>query len=204
MIKAITRVFKTDNLFRIVFLAVIMIFAFQDASAQQLKRVRIRHKIVAYDAHGKVIDSLTKNLKNQSQTSRYLDQVQVDMRQIELNIKKLRTEPGKEEEVKKTEEEKQKLLEESMKLIKQIQEDKKSLVTEYYIIVESFKNKKNAKKALNEWIGKGFPNAFLFHNKHRKWFYICIGMRRDYKNTIRLQFDLQKKGFDSWVYYWSE
>jgi len=181
-----------------------MIFTYQAASAQQLKKIRVRHRIVAYDAHGKVIDSLTKNLKNQSQTSRYLDQVQVQMRQIELNIKKLRTEPGKEDEVKKTEEEKDKLLQESMKLIKQIQEDKKNLVTEYYIIVESFKDKKNAKNALNVWIGKGLTNAFIFHNKHRKWYYICVGMRRDYKNTIRLQFDLQKKGIDSWVYYWAE
>jgi hypothetical protein len=204
MMKPNLKGYRSSKVSGVLLLMMIAIFAFQDVSAQQIQRVRVRHKIVAYDAHGKVIDSLTKNLKNQSQTSRYLDQVQVNMRQIELDLKKLRTEQGKEDEVKKSEAEKQQLLEESMKLIKQIQEDKKSLVTEYYIIVESFKNKKNAKKALNDWIGKGFPNAFLFHNKHRKWFYICVGMRRDYKNTIRLQFDLQKKGFDSWVYYWSE
>jgi hypothetical protein len=204
MIKAKPKLPINHSSFRILILIAVVLFAFQDASAQQLKKVRVRHKIVAYDAHGKVIDSLTKNLKNQSQTSRYLDQVQVDMRQIELNIKKLRSEPGKEEEVKKTEQEKDKLLQESMVLIKQIQEDKKSLVTEYFIIVESFKNKKNAKAALNAWIGKGLTNSFIFHNKHRKLYYICAGMRRDYKNTIRFQFDLQKKGIDSWVYYWSE
>jgi hypothetical protein len=182
----------------------IIICGFQEVSAQQLKKVRVKHKIIAYDAHGKKIDSLSKNLKNQSQTSQYLDQVQVDMRQIELSLKQLRTEPGKEEEIQKTEKEKEQLLNESMKLIKQIQEDKKSLVTEYYIIIESFKDKKNAKNALNTWIGKGLTNSFLFHNKYRKWYYICAGMRRDYKNAIRLQFDLQKKGIDSWIYYWSE
>lgn len=204
MVKTISRVFKFNTLIQSVLLMGILIFMFQDVSAQQLKTVRVRHKIVAYDAHGKKIDSLTKNLKNQSQSSQYLDQLQVDMRTIELTLKKIRTEPGKEEEVKSTEEQKDRILNESMKIIKKIQDDKKSLVTEYYIIVESFKNKKNAKNALNTWIGKGQTSAFLFNNKHRKWYYICVGMRRDYKNTIRLQFDLQKKGIDSWVYYWSE
>lgn len=182
----------------------IMIFGYQTVSAQQLRKVRVKQKIVAYDAHGKKIDSLSKNLKNQSSSSQYLDQLQVDLRNIELSLKKLRTEPGKEEEIQKTEKEKEKFLNESFKIIKQIQEDKKSMVTEYYIIVESFKNKKNAKNAMTTWIGKGLTNSFLFHNKYRKWFYICAGMRRDYKNAIRLQFDLQKQGIDSWLYYWSE
>jgi hypothetical protein len=185
-------------------LVVIMVFSFQAVSAQQLRKVRVKGKIIAYDAHGKKIDSLTKNLKNQSSASQHLDQIQVDMRQIELALKEYRTEPGKEAEVQKSEKEKEDLLNESMKLIKQIQEDKKAIVTEYYIIIESFKNKKNAKNALKTWIGQGQTHTFLFHNKYRKWYYICAGMRRDYKNAIRLQFDLQKKGIESWIYYWSE
>lgn len=204
MIRSISRLCKINTIIVNVLLMGIMILGFQDVSAQQLKKVRVRQKIVAYDAHGKKIDSLTKKLKNQSQTSQFLDQVQVDMRQIELSLKQLRTEPGKEAEIQKTEKEKEQLLNESMKLIKQIQEDKKALVTEYYIIVESFKNKKNAKKSLKTWIGQGQTHAFIFNNKHRKWYYICAGMRRDYKNAIRLQFDLQKKGIESWIYYWSE
>jgi hypothetical protein len=204
MMGAITRVKKINALLLSVFIVSIMCFGVQNTSAQSMKKVRVKHKIVAYDAHGKVIDSLTKNLRNQSQTSGYLDQVQVDLRQIELSNRQLANNPGKEKEIKENEVEKQKLLDESMKLIKQIQENKKSLVTEYYIIIESFKDKKNAKNSLNAWIGKGITNSFLFHNKYRKWFYICAGMRRDYKNAVRLQFELQKKGIDSWIYYWSE
>jgi len=204
MIRFISRAGKINTILINFLLVGIMIIGFQDVTAQQLKTVRVKKKIVAYDAHGKKIDSLTKNLKNQSQTSQFLDQVQVDMRQIELTLKQLRTEPGKEEEIQKTEKEKEQLLNESMQLIKQIQEDKKALVTEYYIIIESFRNKKNAKNAMKTWIGQGQTNAFMFNNKYRKWYYICAGMRRDYKNAIRLQFDLQKKGIDSWIYYWSE
>lgn len=204
MIRFLLRLNNANAVLCSLLLAGIFVFAFQDVTAQQLKTVRVKGKIIAYDAHGKKIDSLSKNLKNQSSASQHLDQIQVDMRQIELELKQLRTESGKESEVQKTEQEKQEMLNESMKLIKQIQEDKKALVTEYYIIIESFKNKKNAKAALKTWIGQGQSHAFIFHNKHRKWYYICAGMRRDYKNAIRLQFDLQKKGIESWIYYWSE
>jgi hypothetical protein len=171
---------------------------------QKLKKVRVKQKIVAYDANGKVIDSLTRSLKNQSQTSKFLDQLQVDMRQIELSLKTLREDPNDSLSIHRTEKEKEKLLNESMNLIRQIQDDKSSLVKEYYIVVEAFKDKKNAFAAVKNWQSKGLLNAFVFSNKHRKWFYICSTMQRSYKKAILSQFSLQQKGIESWIYYWVE
>jgi hypothetical protein len=207
MIKSLFVTVKTRsaNVLLFVFLTLsCMVICTDVATAQKMKKVRVKQKLVAYDQNGKVIDSLTRSLKNQSQASKFLDQLQVDMRQIELTLKTLREDPNDTAAIHRTEKEKEKLLNESMNLIRQIQDDKSALVKEYYIVIESFKSKKNAFAAVKAWQTKGAPNAFVFCNKHRKWYYVCATMQRSYKKAILSQFSLQQKGIDSWIYYWME
>jgi hypothetical protein len=187
----------------IVFAACIMLFSvYENASAQRLKKVRASKRIVAYDAEGNVIDSLSKSLKDQADVSRYLDEIQVQLHEIETDLNKLEGDPDKELERQILMEKKLALLDEKLETIKQIQNNKENLVKEYYIIVESFKKKKNAKKAIKQWAAKGYP-AFIFNNKFRDWYYISVGRRMSYNTAIKYQFQLKKEGVDSWIYYWA-
>jgi len=181
-------------------IVIALLFIENNASGQQLRKVKAKQKIIAYDIEGQVIDSLTKDLKKQAEPSRILDQIQVELRKIELELQAAGDDSRKTEESQKRKEE---LLAQRIKTIQEIQESKENLVKEYYIIIESFRNRKNAKNALISWHNKGYK-VFLFYNKHRKWFYICAGMQRSYSKAIKAQFELQKDGIDSWIYYWAE
>lgn len=169
-------------------------------TGQNLKKVKAREKIIAYDIEGQVIDSLTKDLRKQSEPSRYLDQIQVELREIELELQQAGDDSKK---TKESQERKEKLLVEKLETIQKIQESKELLVKEYYIIIESFKNRKNAKNALIAWHNKGIK-VFLFYNKHRKWYYVCAGVYRSYNQAIKAQYELQKDGIPNWIYYWAE
>lgn len=171
-----------------------------NADAQNLKKVKAKQKIIAYDIEGNVIDSLTKDLKKQSEPSQYLDKIQVELREIELELQKAGDDSKKTAE---SQERKEKLLAEKIETIKKIQESKELLVKEYYIIIESFRSRKNAKNALIAWHNKGYK-VFLFYNKHRKWYYICAGVYRSYNQAIKAQYELQKDGISNWIYYWAE
>jgi|GEM_PF-1966812 len=171
-----------------------------DSIGQDLRKVKAKQKIIAYDIEGQVIDSLTKDLKKQAEPSRMLDQIQVELRLIELELQQAGDDSKKTVESQKRKEE---LLAQRLEAIQQIQEGKTNLVKEYYIIIESFKKKKNAKNALISWHNKGYK-VFLFYNKHRGWYYICAGMYRSYSKAIKAQFELQKDGISSWIYYWAE
>ena len=192
---------KQTYLTRLTFLILIVsLLSVQNSYGQRLKKVRASKKIVAYDVYGNVIDSLTKDLKNQADASRYLDQIQVELRKIELELQRAGDDSKKTASSQKRKEE---LLAEKLDLIKQIQENKTNRAKEYYIVIESFKSKGNAKNALEAWHNKGYT-AFLFQNKVRKWYYICGSVQRSYTNAIRKQYQFQKEGVDSWIYYWAE
>jgi len=185
---------------KIYIVLLLFLFAGQQLYAQQLKKVKAKQKIIAYDIEGNVIDSLTKDLKKQAEPSRVLDQIQVELRRIELELQAAGDDSKKTVE---SQQRKENLLAQRLEAIQQIQEGKTNLVKEYYIIVESFKKKKNAKNALISWHNKGYK-VFLFYNKHRGWYYICAGMYRSYNKVVKAQFELQKDGISSWVYYWAE
>jgi len=168
--------------------------------AQELRKVRARQKIVAYDIQGNVIDSLTKDLKKQANISEKLDELQVELREIEIALRDIGDDSKKTEEMIKK---KDLLLAENFEAIKQIQAEKSDLVKEYYVIIESFKKKKNAKNAMLNWHNKGYK-VFLFENKLRGWYYICASVQRSYERAVKKQFELQKEGIESWIYYWAE
>lgn len=188
------------HLHKIVLISILLFaFSFQDANAQRLRKVWASKKVVAYDADGNKIDSLTKDLRTQGKRSRYLDQIQVDLHQIELAQKKAEGKGEKAELNKK----RQELLDKRIALIQEIKNDKELLVTEYYLVAGSFKKKKNAKKALAEWDAKGYK-PFMFKNKYRKWYYVCLSVHRSYRKVNLKQWNLQKEGIDTWIYYWSQ
>ncbi|MBL6962187.1 MAG: hypothetical protein ISR55_00020 [Bacteroidetes bacterium] len=192
---------KKFNLLKIGLVALLFtLFVLPDSFGQRLKKVRASKKIVAYDVDGNVIDSLTKDLKNQAAVSRYLDQIQVDLHEIEKELQRAGDDSKKTEA---SQQRKEALLAEKLETIQQIQINKENLVREYYIIVEAFKGKRNAKNSMIAWHNKGFK-VFLFRNKVRKWYYVCASVQKSYSNTIRKQFELQKEGIDSWIYYWAE
>ena len=171
-----------------------------ESMGQELRKVRAKKRIVAYDIQGKVIDSLSKDLSKQADISQKLDRLQVELRQIELELKDAGADSKNMEEAQKKKED---LLSERLESIKQIQADKDDLVKEYYVIIESFKKRSNARKALQSWHNKGYK-VFLFENKLRKWYYICVSVQRSYERAVKKQFELKKDGVDSWIYYWAE
>jgi vacuolar-type H+-ATPase subunit I/STV1 len=185
--------------FTSIFLLLVLVLA-SSGYGQRLKKVRASKKIVAYDINGNVIDSLTKDLSKQAGISKYLDQIQVELHEIEKDLKRAGDDSKKTEASQKKKEE---LLTEKLETIQQIQKNKDNLVTEYYIVIEAFRSKKNAKNAMVSWHNKG-QKVFLFRNKVRKWYYICASVQRSYTNTIRKQYALQKQGVESWIYYWAE
>jgi hypothetical protein len=192
---------KKYNLLKTSFaLLILTLFVFSNTFGQRLQKVRASKKIVAYDINGNVIDSLTKDLSNQAGVSKYLDQIQVELHSIEKELKRAGDDSKKTEASQKRKEE---LLAEKLETIQQIQANKGNLAKEFYIVVESFRGKKNAKNAMVSWHNKGY-DVFLFRNKVRKWYYICASVQRSYPNTIRKQYAMQKEGIESWIYYWAE
>ncbi len=171
----------------------------QYAQAQKLRKVWASKKIIAYDSEGNKIDSLTKDLRTQNKRSKYLDQIQVDLRQIEIDMKRSKS---KEEKIK-LQNKKKELLDKRIEIIQAIKEDKNSLVKEYYLVAGSFRKKKNAKNAVDELVKDGYI-PFIFHNKYRKWYYVCLSYHRSYRRVNLKQFNLRKKGVDTWIYYWAE
>lgn len=187
----------------LIFFSIFLLGTIQ-TEAQRIKKVKVNQRIVAYDEKGKVIDSLSRNIKNQSEAGKFLDKVQVDLREVELQMEKYKNMPEDDAKKEELEKERDELVEKNQQLIKQLQDDKKTLVKDYYIVIESLKDKQTAKVALRKWKSKGVANPFMFNNKIRKWFYICAGIRKTYRQAIQLQFDLQKRGIESWIYYWAE
>lgn len=172
--------------------------------AQKHKKVRVKNKIVAYDYENNEIDSLTKDLKNQAKSSKYLDEVQVKLRQIELTLQSLKEDPENEKKQKKMEAKKLRLLDSKMSVIEDIQNEKSTLVKEYYIIIESFKDPDNAMAAIRSWRKKGYENTFIFYNTYRGWYYIAAKRCHTYSEAIKYQFELQKQKIPNWIYYWAE
>ncbi len=187
------------NIRYLLFLLVSFSFIITNAQAQKIRKVWAQKKIIAYDADGNKIDSLTKDLHNQNKRSEYLDQLQVDLHKVEVQMKKANTNVARGELNKQRED----ILMKRIALIEEIKDDKESLVKEYYIVAGAFKKKKNAKNAVNEFREKGFK-PFVFYNKYRKWYYVCISYHRSYRKANLKQWNLKKDGIDSWIYYWAQ
>lgn len=181
-----------------------MISDIQPSFGQKLKKVRVKHKIVAYDYENNEIDSLSKNIKNQAKSSKYLDEIQVELRKIELTLISIKEDPNKEKTREKMESKKLKLLDKKRDVIKEIQNEKSALVKEYYIIIESFKQPDNALAALRSWRKKGYVNTFIFNNNYRGWYYIAAKRCLTYGEAIKYQFELQNQKIPNWIYYWAE
>jgi Tfp pilus assembly protein PilN len=179
--------------------SVFLVFMTDHANAQRMRKVWAKKKIVAYDAEGNKIDSLTKDLRNQHKRSKYLDQIQVDLHKIEVQMKKSKEHENKNELSAQREE----LLQKRIALIQEIKEDKDALVKQYFLVAGAYKKKKNALAAMDDWKEKGYK-PFRFYNKFRKWHYVCIGMSRSYRKANLKQWNLKKEGIDTWIYYWAE
>jgi hypothetical protein len=190
--------------FRIFILFFVLVFyTGSTCFAQRHVKVREKKKIVAYDHKGKEIDSLAKDLTKGPNMR--LDQLQVDIRELELLLQEIELGMEKNPANTKLAKKKEKVIEKKQKTIVQLDEIKHELAEEYYLIIEATRDPEEAHNALDKWRGQGFDHAFIFHNHYRGWYYICENVYSD-KATLFNEGELKLKrmGIPYWIYYWAD
>ena len=87
------------------------------------------------------------------------------------------------------------------KEIKDIESDLQDMGGQFFVIVESFKFKENAEKALGIWKTKGIDVNMAF-NETRQWYYIYVGKFLSYDEASKLKAKLAEKNIQNWIYLW--
>lgn len=85
--------------------------------------------------------------------------------------------------------------------IKEIESDLQDMGGQFYVIVESFKFKENAEKAIGIWKTKGIEVNMAF-NETRQWYYIYAGKFIKYDEAAKLKAQLSEKNVQNWIYLW--
>jgi type IX secretion system PorP/SprF family membrane protein len=85
--------------------------------------------------------------------------------------------------------------------IKEIESDLQDMGGQFYVIVESFKFKENAEKAIGIWKTKGIEVNMAF-NETRQWYYVYAGKFLRYDEAARLKAQLSEKNIQNWIYLW--
>jgi type IX secretion system PorP/SprF family membrane protein len=85
--------------------------------------------------------------------------------------------------------------------IKEIESDLQDMGGQFYVIVESFKFKENAEKAIGIWKTKGIDVNMSF-NETRQWYYIYAGKFMKYDEAAKLKAQLSEKNIQNWIYLW--
>jgi type IX secretion system PorP/SprF family membrane protein len=87
------------------------------------------------------------------------------------------------------------------KEIKDIESDLQDLGGQFFVIIESFKFKENAEKAIGLWKVKGI-DATMVYNETRQWYYIFVGKFSTYEEASKLKAKLNEKNIQNWIYLW--
>jgi type IX secretion system PorP/SprF family membrane protein len=69
----------------------------------------------------------------------------------------------------------------------------------YYVVIESFKYRENAKRAQKIWKDRGYE-ASIVYNDDRDWYYIFLNRYNSYMEASQKRNELTTKGIDSWIF----
>ena len=87
------------------------------------------------------------------------------------------------------------------KEIKDIESDLQDMGGQFFVIIESFKFKENAEKAIGLWKTKGM-DVNMAYNETRQWYYIYVGKFSTYDEASKLKAKLSEKNIQNWIYLW--
>jgi hypothetical protein len=87
------------------------------------------------------------------------------------------------------------------KEIKDIESDLQDMGGQFFVIIESFKFKENAEKAIGLWKTKGI-DVNMAYNDTRQWYYIYVGKYSTYEEASKVKAQLTAKNIQNWIYLW--